>query len=286
MKNKLVTLLLSSAAIIALWSCKKEENKIFFEGGTAPVLTATASGTIPLTFLTQNQEAITITWTNPEYRFNTGINSQNVNYQVEIDTAGANFTNPNKKVISISNDLSLSMTQSVLNDYLLNQLQLNTINTHNIEIRVKATLANNSVPMYSNVLAFTVKPYAIPPKVNPPASGKLFITGAATPADWQCGCGEAENTSQQFTQVTPTLYVLNSIALDAGESYLLIPRYGTWTAVPPDPDKYGGVGANNTNNPTEDDFKAAGGDLISPSIAGNYKIEVDFQRGKFKLTKL
>jgi hypothetical protein len=76
------------------------------------------------------------------------------------------------------------------------------------------------------------------------------------------------------------LYVLNSIALNGGQSYLFVPLYGDWNA------KYGGVGANNTNNVNGDDFRANGGDLLAPPVSGNYKIEVDFQRGKFTVTKL
>jgi hypothetical protein len=204
-----------------------------------------------------------------------------VNYKIEIDTTGANFTNPNRKVITVANDLSVTYTQGEFNDFLLNQLQLDTVNRHNIEIRVTSYLSTNAAVLYSNVLKFTgVKPYPIPPKVDPPASGNLYITGSATPGNWQCGCGEPELLSQKFTRVTPTLFVLPSIALSGGNSYLLLPVYGSWSA------KYGGVGANNTNNPDGDDFRANGGDLKAPATSGNYKIEVDFQRGKFTVTKL
>lgn len=279
MNKKLVTFLLSSFLLAFLWSCEKKESKIFFEGGTAPVLTASRTGNIPLSFATKDQEAVKLSWTNPSYQFTTGTSSQNVSYQVEIDTTGANFTNPSKKVLALTNDLSLSITQDQLNDYLLNQLQLKTGMSHNIEMRVKSSLASNAVPLYSNVMKFTVTPYAIPPKVTPPASGKLFITGAATPAGWMGG-GDPEVATQKFNQVSSTMYVLPSIALKGGESYLLVPVYGNWD------NKYGALGANNSNNPDGDDFKAGGGDLKAPAASGNYKIEVDFQRGKFTVTKL
>ena len=163
---------------------------------------------------------------------------------------------------------------------MLNQLVLKPGQPHNVEIRVKAFLGTNSALLSSNVLKFVVTPYAIPPKVTPPSTGKLFITGGATPGGWQCGCGEAELASQRFTQVSPTLYVLNSIQLTGGGSYLLLPQYGSWSA------KYGGMAGNNTNNVDGDDFKENGSDLKAPPTTGNYKIEVDFQRGKFTVTKL
>jgi hypothetical protein len=276
--NKLLTGL--ALATVMISSCKKDENKVFYEGGTAPVLVASASGTIPLSFVNSEKDAVKLSWTNPEYKFTTGTSSQNVTYLIEIDTVGANFTNPAKQTVAVSNDLSKTITQSQLNDYLLNQLQLKVSMEHNIEIRVKSSLTNNSASLISNVLQFKVTPYAIPPKVTPPASGKLFITGDATPIGWQCACGEAEATSQQFTQVSPTLYELPSITLNGGKSFLFIPVYADWGA------KYGFTGSNNENNVNGDDFKANGGDMKSPDATGTYKIVVDFQRGKYTVTKL
>jgi hypothetical protein len=276
MKNKL-TILLSSLLLLVQWACKKEENKVYFEGGTAPALTADVTGTIPLAYADKDKHAITLNWTNPAYKFTTGLSSQSVSYQVEFDTTGSNFTNPKRKVISVSNDLSLSLTQNDLNDYLLNQLVLKPGMSHNLEVRVSSFLNSTAVPLNSNVLKFAVTPYAIPPKVAPPSSGKLFITGSATPKSWMSG-GDPEVASQQFTQVSPTLYVLDHITLTGGGSYLFVPVYGDWGA------KYGGAGANNANNVNGDDFKPNGGDILAPAATGDYKIEVDFQRGKFTVT--
>lgn len=276
MRNKLLTFFLSSFFFIALWSCKKEENKVYLEGGTPPVLTSSISGNIPLAFTNKDQQAVKLSWTNPDYKFTTGTSSQSVSYQVEIDTTGSNFSNPNRKILSISNDLSLTLTQDQLNDYLLNQLQLNTTMTHNVEMRVRSTLAGAAAPLFSNVLKFTVKPYAIPPKVAPPASGKLFIVGSATPGGWN---NPVPVPSQEFIQKSSTLYEI-IVPIIGGNSYLLLPVNGDWGA------KYGGIGGNNSNNVNGDDFKANGGDLLAPAASGNYKIEVDFQRGKFRVTKL
>lgn len=278
MKNKLLTII-SFLLLVFSWACKKEENKIFFEEGTPPVLSASKTGNIPLSFANKDLEAVKLSWTNPDYRFTTGPSSQGVTYQVEIDTTGANFTNPQRKILSISNDLSLTLSQHELNDYLLNQLQLTPAAPHDIEFRVRSTIGA-AIPLLSNVLKFTVTPYAIPPKVDPPASGELYIVGSATPGGDATGWNNPVPVpSQKFTQVSPTLYEI-TIALHADKSYLFLPVNGSWAV------KYGGLGANNTNNVNGDDFKIQGGDLKAPAISGNYKIQVDFQRGKFTLTKL
>lgn len=266
------------AAVLLLAGCEKEENKIYFEGGTAPVLTASTT-TVPLSFTTQDQQALKLSWTNPNYQFTTGISSQNVTYQIEIDTVGANFTNPKRQTITVSSDLERTFTQAQFNDFLLSQMELSTTKTHNLQVRVRASLGTDAVPLYSNVVNIAARPFAIPPKVEPPASGKLFITGGATPASWMGG-GDAELPSQRFTQVSPTLYVLESIRLTGNESFLFVPEYGNWGK------KYGFDGANNGNNVNGDAFKAEGGDIKAPPETGNYKIEVNFQTGRFRVIKL
>jgi starch-binding outer membrane protein SusE/F len=214
-----------------------------------------------------------LTWTNPDYKFTTGISSQNVNYIIEIDTVGANFTNPNKQSISISGDLSKTFTQDELNNYLLGLNLLDSI-PHQIQMRVVSTLVNNNAKLASNVLAFTVVPYLTPPKVEK-LSDEVFMVGSATPGDWN----NPVPANQKMTKVTETLYSIN-INLIANNSYLFLPVNGSWN------NKYGFDGPNNTNDPFTGDFKQGGGDLKAPSVGGLYKVELNFQTGKYKLTKI
>lgn len=276
MKNffKIVLAALVVAGTFA--ACKKDENKITFEGGTAPVLTA-SKNEISLSFVSQANEAITFSWNNPEYKFTTGVSSQNVAYVLEIDTAGANFTNPKKKQLSIANDLSKRITQGDLNDYLLNQLELTGDIPHNIEVRLVTTLNGSAATrLLSNVFAYRVTPYSIPPKVVPPAGGELYMVGNATPGGWD---NPVPVPTQKFKKLTNTSYEL-TIQIVAGNSYLFLPVNGSWDA------KYGFEGTNNSNDPAGDNLKFGGGDIKAPADGGNYKVEVNFQTGKFKLTKL
>jgi len=271
--------------IVGFAACKKDENKVFFEGGTPPVLNASRTGTIPLSFANADQEALRLSWTNPNYMFTTGVSSHDVEYVIEIDTTGANFTNPKRQSITVSQDLEKTFTVAEFNDILLNQLQLDSLAPHELDIRVTATISG-SVPVYSNVLKYTgVQPYAIPPKVTPPGTppeyldGQLYITGSATPGNWM-GDNDPELMSQKFTRLSKTLYVLPSINLSANNSYLFVPVYGNWS------NKFGFTGDGNANNVNGDDFKKEGSDMKAPAVSGAYKIEVDFQRGKFTVTKL
>lgn len=277
--KKIVKQLFFLSLLVAVFaSCKKDENKVYFEGGTNPVLTSSVTtASLPLAFANKDQVALTLNWTNPNYKMNTGISSQDVNYQIEIDTTGANFTSPHKQTVAVSKELSQSFIVSNFNDFLLNQLILIPGVSHNIEIRVSSSLINKSAVLYSNVLKYTVTPYAIPPKVAPPASGKLYITGSATAKGWMGG-GDAEALSQKFTQVSTTIYEI-TVPLIGGQSYTFVPIYGDWN------NKYSIAVKNDPNEVNGGDFQIGGEDILAPASSGNYKIQVDFQRGKFSVTK-
>jgi starch-binding outer membrane protein SusE/F len=281
MKRHLHVLATVLLGILMLNSCSKDENKIYYTGGTAPVLSASRTTTIPLSFADSTNEAVKLTWTNPNYQFTTGLSSQDVNYLLEIDTTGANFTNPGRQRLTISKDLSIAFTVAQLNDYLLNQLQLRTGVSHNVEMRVTSTLTGGTVPLVSNVLKFSITPYAIPPKVNPPVSGNLYITGAATSGGWMTDNPPSPVIpAQTFTKRSTTLFEIASINLIGGQEYLLVPVFGNWSA------KYGATVATPAFDPVGGDFRENGNNFKAPAVSGAYSIQVDFQRGKITVTKL
>ncbi|MEJ7682568.1 MAG: hypothetical protein WKG06_32880 [Segetibacter sp.] len=51
MKSLIKIFLLLFFIVTGMWSCTKDEKKDYFEGGTAPVLTSSVSGNIPLSSL-------------------------------------------------------------------------------------------------------------------------------------------------------------------------------------------------------------------------------------------
>ena len=272
--NKLFFL---AAAILGFAaSCKKEESKVYFQGGLAPVLSTSVSDSIPLSFANASKTAVILSWTNPNYQFNTGLSSMDVSYLIEIDTVGSNFTNPNRKSISISKDLSLTITESDLNDYLLNQLALTSGVNHHLEIRVSSSLSGNVATMPSNSVHLDAIPYAIPPKVVLPSSGDLFLVGSATTGGWN---NPVPVPNQQFTQVSATSYTI-TISLTGGQEYLLLPVNGSWNHKYAVKDKtVSGLNAGGDfGYDLNDNFPG-------PATNGIYKIDVDFQRGKFTVTK-
>ncbi|HVX26685.1 MAG TPA: SusE domain-containing protein [Parafilimonas sp.] len=284
--NKLATI---TAVTLLFASCKKEGTDVTYTGGTAPVLSSTAGDSIALSSDTKDNEAVTFKWTNPNYTFSNGISSLNVTYNLEFDSAGANFSSPNKQTIQISPDLSKSFTVGDLNSLIANKLQLAADVTHTIEVRVSSLISPytsgsaNIAQLTSNVISFKATPYSPPPVIAPPASGTLFLVGG----DPKIGAwSNPVPESQQFTQVTPTDYQL-TIDLSGGDptnsnasdQYLIIPVNGSWSH------KYA------CNNTSTQPFSGGtfGLDLSSnfpgPTAAGTYKIDVNFQSGIITVTK-
>lgn len=270
-------MLLSGLLIVLSWSCKKDEVKDYLESGTSPELTASVT-TINLAYADSIKEAIKLSWTNPNYKFTTGVSSQDVSYLVEIDIAGSNFSNPQKQTVSVSKDLGISFTVAKFNDYLLNQLQLNPTVEAALEIRVIASLGSNgAASLISNVLSVKATPYAIPPKVAIPTEGTLWMTGDAAPSGYLNPLPLPYDQNQQFSMISSTLYEL-TLSLPGGGAYKLIQQQGNW-----------GTQYHMISGGTWDkgDFEKKDSDpgFAGPPAAGTYKISVDFQRGKYTVTK-
>ena len=132
--NKL--LITASLGMIILTSCQKQIAEVYYEGGTASVLSANLKDTITLVAKDSSATAITFTYTNPNYIFSDGLSSQNVTYILQVDTLGSNFTNP--AIQSITGDVSqsTSITVGFLNQLLATKLGLALNQNHNIQIRL------------------------------------------------------------------------------------------------------------------------------------------------------
>ncbi len=123
------------------WSCTKEETKIYYEGGTAPVLSSSVTGdSLALAASDSTKSAITLTWTNPDYKFTTGVSSHSVNYLLEMDTVGANFGSSKKVSVPMGSSLGTSYTVGELNDILVNKLKLDAGKWYAVEMHVIADI--------------------------------------------------------------------------------------------------------------------------------------------------
>lgn len=270
--------ILSVSFLLGMLSCKKEENIITVESGTVPVLTASAT-TVSLEPGQESNTALNLSWTNPEYRFTTGISSHDVTYTIEMDTVGGNFSSGVKQTIVLSKELSKRYTVGELNSILGNdmQLQLDPRRNYNFQVRVTSSIGS-SLKLTSNVITFTAKPFAPPPKVEPPAASNLWMVGDAATSGWSNPLPGPYDVTQKFTKLSNTLYEL-TVALPGGGAYKLIQEQGVWGS------QYhmltGGTWEGG-------DFEKRDADpgFPGPPTAGNYKITVNFQVGKYSVVKL
>jgi hypothetical protein len=276
MKLIISKLFFISAFALLLGSCKKDEAQQFYSGGTAPVLTASVSGTIPLSYATKDQVGVVFSWLNPNYQFINGISSQDVAYTLEIDKTGNNF-GASKLTVSIAKDVFVKYTQDQFNS-LIAGLNLTIGTAASIDVRIKASMNGNVATLLtSNTLVFTVTPYNPPPKVALPTGGVLYLVGSASAGGWS---NPVPTPTQQFTKVSTTLYSI-TVPLIGGQEFLFLPLNGDWghkfacnkTTNPPSGETGGVFGLDFSDN------------FPGPAANGTYKIDVDFQKGIYTVTK-
>jgi starch-binding outer membrane protein SusE/F len=274
MKKIMQPLLLLVLLVSALVSCKKDEKKVFFEGGTAPVLQGssnTGADSIKLSLIDQLKEAAVFSWTNPNYTFTTGLSSQDVAYVIEVDTVGSNFSSKDRKSVGLNNDLKYTFSQKKLNDHLTDNLNLSVGKKYNLEMRLISTLTkSNLVPLISNVVKFSVIPFQDPAKLPI----ELYITGDGTPSSWT----NTPPPQQKFTYLGGKKYeiVMNFVP---GKYYKFLTKFAAWQP------QYGSAsgtgGALGVNDGTTSDPPA----IPTPNEAGTYKISVNLGNSTFTIVK-
>lgn len=274
-------LLTAASGLMLFTSCKKDEAKVYFEGGTAPVLTSTATDSISLPLSDTTGTAVTFNWTNPNYQFSDGLSSLDVTYYLQFDTTST-FSSKKMQTVAISSNLSQTFSVSSFNALLSNGLVLQPGVPHTIDVRLEAFLSaytSGSAPVspsYSTTLSYITTPYVIPPAVTPPANDSLYIVGAAIAADnWANPMPAGSVTSETFTKMSSTDYQI-TVALVGGAEYKLINSNGSWT------DQWSVAKAD--TYPNGGPFVFNGANCIAPSASGTYLIDVNFQTGNFTVT--
>lgn len=276
----------------AIASCKKDENRINLTGSTKPELRASSTADLVLSKPNALQHAVTLAWTNPEYQFTTGVSSQDVTYYIQFDTVGANFSTPkNTGDILVAKDLGIDLNDSVLNRSIgkIGKNGLQNDVPHDIEIRIKAVLKFDNVPVYSDPIQIRITPY-LDVAVAIPSTNALYLVGSAAPGSWDNPIAPAHVTEQTFAPADPldphpTVYEL-TVHLAGGQEFLVIPDNGSWAnkyavhdKTVADLKKGGEFGYNGGNSYYNDN-------MPGPDDAGNYKLTFDFRSGTYTVVKL
>jgi len=272
--------------IVVFWSCKKEENVITYEGGTAPVLTSSVATGDTIVFNTQDTttQALALSWTNPNYQLSNGPSSLNVNYAIQVDTLGANFGSSLLQNVTIVSSLNQTFSVGQLNA-ILNAMPLSVDTFHTIQIRVESYLGTNGAALYSNVFNYTVMPFPVT-KVQLPPTGTLFIVGGDPLLG---GWSNSVPANQQFTRNSATDFSI-VVTLSGGDptqssnQFSVTNKNGTWDG------QYGVPGANLTSIYSStgiynlNGVDGSGTNFPGPVAPGTYKIDLNFQTGTYTET--
>lgn len=143
----------SSIALLMLASCKKDETKVVATNGKAGALHA-SSNTIVLTKADVDKTAVTFNFSNADFGYKAAVSNT-----LQIDTQGDNFASPKEFVIG-AGKLSQSFVTVDFNALML-ALHLPTGVASPVEVRLKSQLSASLAPVYSNVTAITVTPFAL-----------------------------------------------------------------------------------------------------------------------------
>lgn len=268
--------LIVTGIIAFLSSCKKVDDLPLYSTGTKITIAASATNLAPL-FADADKNIITLSWTNPHY----ATASANVKYVVEIDSAGKDFSSPYlSKTVNGAEVLNASFTAKELNTVLINRGYPFNVPV-SLDVRVSSSYANNNDRYVSDILRIKYSPYKVPPKVALPTTLRLFITGDATDFGWTNP--STMPAVRELTRIDETTWG-GIFHLKGTGGYVLLPLAGDWGNKFNIPNggvagvADGGVFGLNQGN---DNFSGAvsGGD-------GWYKLILDFQQGKFIVSKV
>lgn len=223
-------------------------------------LTASPAGALTLSLANAASTALSLNWNSSPYGADT------INYAVQLDTVGGNFSNP--QIIKCGTSLNTSFTNSDLNSAIIAAGVLGGT-TKNIEFRVVSYIGTDYTKQSgtSNTISMNISTY-----VSIPAD--LYIVGDATPGGWN---NPVPTPSQQFTRIDAFSYGM-IINLTAGGSYLFLPVNGSWDH------KYGGTSA--TGGTLLSDNAVPGSNTPAPMTSGLYEIIVNFQKNTYTITPL
>jgi hypothetical protein len=265
MKNLIKILLLSAVISVLYTACDKVDDLPYYENGNKPELTSSATTLAPPA-ADSNKTVLTLSWSNPNY----ATDSTNVKFVIEIDSTGKNFANAASKVVLKS--MNTTFTAKDLNNILLAKGYAFNVPV-DMDVRVISSYANNNDRQLSNTVKIRMTPYKIPPKVALPASNRVFIVGDATTFGWSNDAAPAFPAAREFAKLDETTWG-GIMYLKGSGAWKLLQTQGNW-----DTQFHMVNGGTSTTGSFIQENADPG--FPSPSVAGWYKILLDFQTGKY-----
>ena len=162
MKSLIIKSIALGLITIGLWSCKKEETKVVASSGTAGTLTSSVAALVmDKTML--NSDVIKLDLTSASFGYQAGITNT-----LQMALKGTDFKTP-KEIALEANTFSKVFKGVDFNNLLL-ALNLPFTENSDVELRVKSSISSTVMPVYSNALTLSARPF--------PLTTWLYVPGA------------------------------------------------------------------------------------------------------------
>ncbi len=216
--------------------------------------------------------AVTLNWDNKSWY---GIDTP-MTYTIQMDNGDGEFVSP--KEISILKGNNISLTHYDLNVQAL-ALQLSPNVASKIKVRLKASLNQGALPIYSNVSVLTVTPFSTL-ILKYPMPAELYLQGDAVPSNW----GTPVTDIQKMVQIDDHRFGL-IVALTGGKNFAVISAASTWS----DPayvtmDTNASPESTGNFEPRGSATSWGGTPIKSPAVSGVYQVILDFTTGRYSIT--
>lgn len=242
-------------AMLAIWSCKKDEQRIVIKNGTAPVLTASKTAVV-LADTAAADTVVRFSWSASGFGYDAA-----VSYALQFDKKGNNFTKA--KTVDQGASLSAAYTVAALNT-IANQVGLTAFTADNLEVRVQAKVSDTYPAVYSDSLTLVVTSY-----LTEPPYADIYLVGDATEGGW-------DNTkASPIFRDDADAFVYNYTGYLKAGGIKFLGYLGKWA---PSWGSNGGTGV--VFRPTEADPDPA---TFSIATAGYYSVQLDLKNNTYSL---
>ena len=244
-------MVLGSASLLLLASCKKNDPIVTTNGGTAGTLAAsTTTPVLDKTKMSDTTKVIKFNFTKPNFGFSAAATNT-----LQIDAVNDNWAHP-ASVTLTTGVYSQGYSVADFNNLLL-KLNLPAGTPAQIAARIVYNLGGAAKPIYSNVLGITATPFNL--------TSWLYITGAF--AGWQ-NPGPQEDS---LVSVTGNGVYVGVINFTAGNNQFLILPAKNWNNKYATNDAQGSTSTTVTYN--------ASNNLYAPATPGQYIVTFNLNTG-------
>lgn len=247
-------LMMGSAAMLMLASCKKDEaGKVTLNSASSKGAVLASSTTTPaLSKSTLSNTAITFSASSPNYGYSAAATNT-----LQFATKGTNFA-VTTDVALTAGAISKTYTVQDFNNLLLS-MNLPTGTASQLDVRVKSSLSTTVGIVYSNTVTITATPFALITYVYTPGS----MQNTDPNKQWH------PETADSLVSATGNGVYLGYLHFSAGDHFKITPAKG-WAVA------YGDAGGGKVST--------TGGDIAAPG-AGLYQIKLDLNAGTLEFTK-